>query len=895
MNSSESRDITYLADYQPPPFLIDAVELEFELGDNGCLTTSRLQLRKNPASKGTRDLTLDGNELELVQINLDGEPLAPLRYVVSDEALTVKDVAESFTLEIKTRIYPDENLSYEGLYRSNAMFCTQCEAEGFRRITYYLDRPDVLSVFTTKIIANPAICPVMLSNGNLVSSTEREDGRREVVWHDPHPKPSYLFALVAGDLVSHDDAFTTASGRQVALELYVEPHNIELCEHAMESLKRSMAWDEQEYGCEYDLDVYMIVAVDHFNMGAMENKGLNVFNSKYVLADPSTATDTDYVNIEAVIAHEYFHNWTGNRVTCRDWFQLSLKEGLTVFRDQCFSQDMGSAAVKRIGDTRIMRDAQFREDAGPMAHPVRPQSYIEINNFYTVTVYNKGAEVIRMMHRLLGREAFRKGMDVYFERYDGKAVTTDDFVDAMQSASGVDLTQFRRWYDQGGTPVLSVSEAYDPDRKTYELTISQSCRRLDNQAATEPFHIPVAYGLLAHDGTPIAAQRILRDDVVDVSDQAEVLELTEPTHTFRFEGVDARPTVSLLRDFSAPVRIEMDRSDETLAFLARFDPDPLSRWDATQDLAVRIIAAEAHNDAGERAQDESLESQIDAFAEVFEELLDGHARGDVDGAFVAEAMTLPSVGYLLENLADVDVERIHDGRERLRAKLAARLRMELEDTYQALATNQGYAFDSKQAAARALRNATLLYLTSIGEPDYDSLALEHYRHSDNMTDTLGALVALNDRDSDARHVAFTEFESAWHDNGLVMDKWFGLQACSSLPRTLERVRELQSHRSYDANNPNRIRALIGSFCHRNLSQFHAPDGSGYEFFAEALLDIDSRNPQLAARLATAISSWRRLDQHRQSLIESKLESLIGSSGLSRDCFEILSRTLGSEN
>ncbi len=868
---------TRLADYQPPPFLVDAVDLDFELGEQTTRVRARLALRRNTDGPGG-DLALDGRDIELVSLSLDGRALEASEYRLEPDRLVVPGVPERCVLETVSLVHPAENTSLEGLYLSSGTFCTQCEAEGFRKITWFTDRPDVMSRYSTRIVADAERFPVLLSNGDAVDSGTLGDGRRWVLWRDPFPKPSYLFALVAGDLACVEDRYTTASGREVALRIYVEHHNRDRCEHAMRALAKAMRWDEEVYGLEYDLDTYMIVAVDDFNMGAMENKGLNVFNSKYVLARPETATDADHAAIEGIIAHEYFHNWTGNRVTCRDWFQLSLKEGLTVFRDQEFSADVTARDLKRIQDVRVLRTHQFAEDSGPMAHPVRPDSYIEISNFYTVTVYNKGAEVVRMIHALLGAEAFRRGMDLYFERHDGQAVTTEDFVRAMEDASGVDLAQFRTWYTQAGTPVVEARPSYDRERGVLELELRQSCPPTPGQAHKEPLHIPLRVGLIGPDGDELplrlAGDGALADDVI---------ELRRPVERLRFEGLEAAPHLSLGRGLSAPVKLRIERDDDELAFLMAHDRDPFNRWDAGQELATRLI----YRFIEDGARSESVIPPPAYVAAIARTL------GDValDRGLAAESLALPSESYLADGMERIDVEAIHRVRRSLRRRLAETLEDELRATYAALASNAPYAFDPESAGRRALRNTCLGYLMEIEAADVRAEALAQLRGADNMTDELGALGALANSDGPERAEALESFEARWRDDVLVMDKWFTIQATSRLPGTLENVRRLMGHTHYESRNPNRVRALVGAFCHANPLRFHEADGTGYRFLAEQVALLDRANPQLAARLLGAFSRWRRFDAGRGALMRAELEALATGPRVSKDVFEIASKTL----
>ncbi len=879
----------YRKDYTPPPYLVDSVDLRVELHPTATRVFSRLQCRRNPEA-GPAPLALNGEHLELAGVSLDGTALDPSARRYDGRILTIDSVPDDpFTLSVETVINPRDNTALEGLYLSSGNYITQCEAEGFRRITCFPDRPDVMSVYTTTIVGDRTTCPVLLSNGNPVDSGILEDGRHWVTWYDPYAKPCYLFALVAGDLVRISDTFRTMSGREVALHIYVEERNREKCDHAMESLKKAMRWDEEKFGREYDLDIYMIVAVDDFNMGAMENKGLNVFNSKYVLARPETATDADFEGIEGVIAHEYFHNWTGNRITCRDWFQLSLKEGLTVFRDQEFSADMGSRAVKRIHDVNVIRTFQFREDAGPMAHPVRPDSYVEINNFYTLTVYNKGAEVIRMIHVLLGEDGFRRGMDLYFERHDGQAVTCDDFVRAMEDANGVDLAVFRRWYDQAGTPELSVEQEYDPEQGEMRLVLGQSCPPTPGQPEKEPFCIPVAVGLLDPDGEEmefaLAGEEAAGPGPVS---RPGLLVLAEKERTFRLTGVARRPVLSLLRNFSAPVRVRRRMDDEELAFLMAHDRDPFNRWDAGQQLAMTYLLDRigAWRQSGRITVPQLF---VDAWARVLDDR-------DEDPAFLALALTLPAENWISQQMEVVDPEAIFTVRQGFRHELGRLLRHALLARYHGLVSDAPYRYCAEEAGRRSLRNCCLASLLAVGRErraDTDMLALgrKQYLESDNMTDSFAALSAVVHADRDLGDELLADFYGRWQDDPLVVDKWLMLQATCSLPGTLDRVRGLLHHPAFNMKNPNKVRSLIGAFCSGNQWQFHAADGSGYRFLADQVLALDPINPQIAARLLTPMTLWKRYDTGRQELMRAQLERIAARPGLSADVGEIVGRSL----
>ncbi|MEH6628657.1 MAG: aminopeptidase N [Motiliproteus sp.] len=875
--SKNNPQAIHLKDYRVPAFLIDNTELHFELGDKATLVKSKLSIRRNPACTQTDPaLELDGDkEILLRRLVLDGKPLQQDDYQLEDDKLTIAAPPAQFQLECVTLIKPQNNTSLEGLYKSNGMFCTQCEAEGFRKITYYLDRPDVMAVFRTTIVADKTQYPVLLSNGNPVEQGELDDGRHWVTWVDPFPKPAYLFALVGGDLERVEDQFTTCSGRVIPLRLFVEKANLHKCDHALAALKRSMQWDEEVYGREYDLDIFMIVAVDHFNMGAMENKGLNIFNSSCVLANPQTTTDDAFERIEGIVAHEYFHNWSGNRVTCRDWFQLSLKEGFTVFRDSEYTADMGSRTVKRIEDVNLLRTAQFAEDAGPMAHPVRPDSYIEISNFYTLTVYEKGAEIVRMIHRLLGAELFRKGSDLYFQRHDGQAVTTDDFVDAMESVSGMDLTQFKRWYSQAGTPKLQVSDEYDEAAGCYRLTFTQVCPGTPGQPQKQPFHIPVALGLLNAEGSDIP----LQDGAT-----TQLLQLTQETETFEFKNITERPIPSLLRGFSAPVKLFYDYSRENLVFLMSHDSDGFNRWEAGQQLAVSVMSELIKDfQAGKELQLDSL--LIDAYGRVL-------ADRALDPAMVAKMLMLPSEGYLSELAEVIDPDAIHHVREFVKKTLALKLQGLFMDCYRRNRSQEAYQLDAEGVARRSLQNQSLGYLMSLDNPMILVLAQEQYDNSDNMTDTLAALRVLVYSDFEqAREDALADFYQQWQQDTLVVNQWLGVQATAPREDTLDQIKQLMAHDCFDIKNPNRVRALIGTFCHQNAVQFHRADGRGYRFLADQIIQLDKMNPQIASRLLTPLTRWKRYDQKRQQLMSDQLRRILSTENLSKDSFEVVSKSL----
>ena len=869
-----------LIDYTPPAFLVDQVELQIDLDPTATVVRSSLQLRANPAMAPTSVLRLDGRGLELVGIALDGQSLAADAYLLDDEGLTIPSVPASFRLETTVRVNPAANTALEGLYYAGGIFCTQCEAQGFRKITYYPDRPDVMARFTVTVAADRSLCPVLLANGNLAAAGTLAGERHFATFVDPFPKPAYLFAVVAGPLAASEDRFVTASGRTVKLQIFVEPANLGRCAHAMASLKNAMRWDEATYGLECDLDEYKIVAVDDFNMGAMENKGLNVFNSRYVLADPATATDADFQGVEAVIGHEYFHNWTGNRVTCRDWFQLSLKEGLTVFRDQEFSSDMGSRAVKRIMDVRLLRTAQFPEDAGPMAHPVRPDSYVEINNFYTATVYNKGAEVIRMYQALLGADGFKHGLRLYLERHDGQAVTTDDFLAAMVDANAVDLEGFGRWYSQAGTPQLDVSGAFDAVAGEYLLTVRQSCPPTPGQPVKEPFLVPLAVGLLGADGRDLPLQ--LAGEAAPAG-TTRVLRVAAAEQSFRFTGLAAPPVVSLLRGFSAPVRLDFPYGEDELAFLFAHDSDPFNRWEAGQRLATRVLLTMvARLQAGAEAQ------VPDSFVAAFRAALtDAHA----DPALLALALTLPGEVEVGEALAVADPAAVHAARQQLRRRLAERLAGEFTAVMGAMRDPGRYALDAAAIGRRSLKNLCLAYLSLSETEEIATLCAEQYAAADNMTDRLSAMTCLAHSDMPQRAAVLAAFYRQYQGDPLVIDKWFTVQATSCRVDTLQQVAELLQHPAFTIRNPNRVRALVGAFAHGNPVRFHDAGGGGYAFLADRVLELDPLNPQVAARLVGALSRWRRYDAGRQQLMRFQLERIQSQPRLSRDVGEIVARSL----
>jgi len=870
-------------DYRPPAFLVDTIDLAFDLVPDATEVTATLAFRRNPHAAEvdrTAPLVLDGEQQDDVRVELDGVALEAPRVTRDSDGLTLHQPPAQGTLTVRSRIAPSRNVALEGLYVSSGVFCTQCEPEGFRRITYFPDRPDVLARYTVTLRADRAAFPVLLSNGNLVAQGALPDGRHFATWHDPFPKPSYLFALVAGDLAALEDSFVTRSGRTVALRIYSTPANLPRCHHAMECIKRAFRWDEERFGREYDLDTFMIFCADDFNMGAMENKGLNIFNSRLVLADPMTATDDDFSAIESVVGHEYFHNWTGNRVTCRDWFQLSLKEGLTVFRDQEFSSDLNSRAVERISAVDYLRREQFPEDAGPMAHNVRPDEYLEINNFYTSTVYEKGAEVIRMQHTLLGPERFRRGMDLYFERHDGMAVTCDDFVQAMQDASAVDLGQFRRWYAQAGTPVLTVAGRYDAAAQTYTLDVAQHTPPTPGQPAKEPFHVPFALGLIDADGRDIPLR--LADEAAPLG-TTRVLDVRETRQSFTFAGIGGRPVPSLLRGFSAPAVVEYEYAEDDLAFLAAHDSDPVNRWDAAQrSFANAILAlARAHGAGQPLAVPPSLRG-------IVARLLQDHSS---DPALLALALVPPSMAYVAALQPVQDVDGVVAASMFIMHDLAASLRGEFERVYRERRVHGPYAPTPDQSGSRKLANTCLAYLGRIDDAPARALAVAHYDAADNMTDTMAALGALRDSVSAERDALYARFEARWRDEPLVLDKWFALEAQSLRPDALARVRQLLAHPRYNARNPNRVRSLVGAFTLRNFARFNAADGAGYNFAADQVLSLDATNPQLAATIAGAFNLWKRFPEPRRGLQQAALQRVAAMPGLSPDVTEVVTRTL----
>ena len=867
----------YLSEYAPPEFTITQTELVFHLDQNKTRVESRLsisRLSSETESSITQVLKLDGIQLKLLSVSIDDVALNPDQYQVSDTHLTLLNVSDHFVFSCEVEIDPAENTRLEGLYLSNGNFCTQCEAQGFRYITYYLDRPDVMSVFKTKIFGNQQELPHLLSNGNLIDSGESAemDDVHWVEWSDPYPKPSYLFALVAGDLARIDGEFTTASGRAVSLQFFTEHHNKDKCDHALISLQKAMKWDEETFGLEYDLDLYMVVAVDDFNMGAMENKGLNVFNTKYVLANPQTATDDDYLGIEGVIGHEYFHNWTGNRVTCRDWFQLSLKEGLTVFRDQEFSADMTSRAIQRITDVRILRNHQFPEDAGPMAHPIRPAFYQEINNFYTATVYNKGAEVVRMIHTLLGKDNFRKGMDLYFERFDGQAVTTDDFRQAMQDASGIDLSQFQRWYEQSSTPKINIRREFDPVQKTLTLLILQDAGYTRGEPNL-PFHLPMRLSLFSQQGEALS---------LDEQGNTELtIDLKKVEQRISFNNIDCLPVISAFREFSAPISLTTDQDDLELAQLMSCDNDAFNRWEAGQQLASRVML-------------DMLAVEVDEWPYLMGDLVSGFSTllndSNLDLALKAEMFLLPSEKYLGELLDKVDVHKLMQLREAIRLEIATEHETLLLKHYQLSLTSNEYSITPEAMAQRRFKNICLAYLLTLEKDVYFDLCRQQYESADNMTDQMACLQPIVNYQHPVRNQIVSDFYEQWQDTALVVDKWFSAQGLSYQTDSLATIVKLFEHPAYSLSNPNRARSLLGALI-GNPSAFHQADGAGYKFAVNKIVELDQINPQVSARMANAFLHWRKLLPAQAALMKSEIQRMAAMPKLSKDLDELVTTSL----
>ncbi|XP_030530334.1 puromycin-sensitive aminopeptidase isoform X1 [Rhodamnia argentea] len=880
----------FLKDYKLPDYYFDTVDLKFSLGEEKTYVSSKISVI--PRVEGSSaPLVLNGQDLNLVSVKVNEKELKDGDYLLDSRHLTLPSPPSGvFTLEIVTEIYPQKNTSLEGLYKSSGNFCTQCEAEGFRKITYYQDRPDIMARYTCRIEADKALYPVLLSNGNLIEQGDLEDGRHYALWEDPFKKPCYLFALVAGKLESRDDSFITRAGRKVSLRIWTPSQDLPKTGHAMHSLKAAMKWDEDVFGLEYDLDLFNIVAVPDFNMGAMENKSLNIFNSKLVLASPETATDADYAAILGVIGHEYFHNWTGNRVTCRDWFQLSLKEGLTVFRDQEFSSDMGSRTVKRISDVSKLRIYQYPQDAGPMAHPVRPHSYIKMDNFYTVTVYEKGAEVVRMYKTLLGSQGFRKGMDLYFQRHDGQAVTCEDFFAAMRDANDAEFSNFLLWYSQAGTPTVKVTSSYNAEAHTFSLKFCQEVPPTPGQPVKEPMFIPVSVGLLDSTGKDMPLSSVHHDGTLQSIAKdgqpvySTVLRVTKKEEEFVFADVHERPIPSLLRGFSAPIRLESDLAESDLFFLLAHDSDEFNRWEAGQVLARKLML-----------------TLVADFQQKKPLVLDPkfvHGLGSIlrdpslDKEFIAKAITLPGEGEIMDMMDVADPDAAHAVRVFIRKQIAQELKGDLISTVENNRSSDGYVFNHDNMARRALKNIALAYLAALDDPECTALAMHEYQTATNMTEQFAALAAIAQNPTKTREEVLADFYSKWQHDFLVVNKWFALQAMSNIPGNVENVRNLLNHPAFDLRNPNKVYSLIGGFCGSPVN-FHAKDGSGYKFLGEVVVQLDKINPQVASRMVSAFSRWRRYDGTRQNLAKAQLEMIMSTNGLSENVFEIASKSLGA--
>ncbi len=881
MKEAQAKTI-YLDDYKPTPWQAKTLHLTFELGEEFTVVTSRIHFQRD-ATDIDESLVLHGEELTLVSIAIDDQLLTADNYEQTDKNLCLTKLPIDFKLKTVVHIEPQNNTSLDGLYKSSGNFCSQCEAQCFRKITYYFDRPDVMSIYTTHIIADKQKYPVLLSNGNLIEQGDLEEGKHYAIWNDPHKKPSYLFALVAGTLEYVEDHYRTLSGRDVTLRIYTEAHNIDYCDHAMTSLKRAMVWDEQNFGLEYDLDIFMIVAVDDFNMGAMENKGLNVFNSRLVFASPEIATDRQFISIEAVIGHEYFHNWTGNRVTCRDWFQLILKEGLTVYRDSEFTADLHSRPVKRIEDARMLRNYQFAEDASPMAHPIRPASYMEINNFYTVTIYEKGAEVVRLYRTLLGVDGFRKGIDLYFKRHDGQAVTTEDFLAAMADANHTDLSQMQRWYDQAGTPVVNVSMDFDAAKQQCTLHFEQSAPEITGHTKSKPFLIPIKMGLLNKEGTAITLQR-KHEQQAEGTDYT--FQLTEQKQSLTFINIDEveAPLPSLLRNFSAPVKLHYNYSEDDYSFLMSHDNDPFNRWQAGQTLAMETLLGLVT--ALEKAEPMGL---THGFIQAFQNILNDTK---LDHALIAEALSLPSCSNVVDQLGEnADPDTIYSAVTFMRETLAKALRLDFEHHYAQLDYKGAYEIDSTSMGRRALRNVCLSYLAEIKKDEgIHELCYQHFSQATNMTDTMAGLAILCGIDCEQRKKALAVFESKWFKNTQVMDNWFSIQAAHSKEKALDIVGGLMQHKLFSLNNPNKVRSVIGSFS-GNFTHFHAKDGSGYAFMGDQVLALDAMNPQIASRMVRSLMKWRQYEPVRAALMKRQLKRISMQENLSLDVGEIVNKSL----
>ncbi len=874
----------YLRDYTPPAFLISHTYLNFVLGEELTTVTSSLNVYRNPLSNDeTTTLVLNGEELVLKYIELDGVRLFGQQILQSEEALHITNVPDSFELNIQVEITPQKNTSLEGLYKSSGNFCTQCEAQGFRKITYYLDRPDVMSHYTVRLQADKSAYPVLLSNGNSVEHGDCGDNQHFAMWNDPFPKPSYLFALVAGNLVHLKGTHQTKSGKEIELRIYSERHNADKCEHALRSLQKAMQWDENRFGLECDLDIYMVVAVDDFNMGAMENKGLNIFNSSCVLARSDTATDADFMHIEAVVAHEYFHNWTGNRVTCRDWFQLSLKEGLTVFRDQEFTSDVTSRAVKRIDDVRFLRSYQFAEDASPMAHPVRPESFIEINNFYTLTVYEKGAEIVRMYQTMFGVDGFRKGMDIYFKRHDGQAVTTDEFAAAMSDANDTDLSQFKRWYEQAGTPEVDVEGEWDAQTNTYQLKFTQHYPINQNKEAKPPVLIPIKTSLLSSSGKLLPLD--IKKDAVTNNEKTVILHLEKDKQSFQFDNINEKPIPDLLQEFSAPVKLNFNYSDEQLAFLLKHSNDEFNRWDAGNRLALKVLL--------EGVSTNFLDKNSDSVLTLCQALKYALQANQVNRSLLAELLILPNEKDVQEHLKLLDMHAVINVCEDLKKIVAQYLEEELFNTYKSCYLQTDYHYNAQDMARRKLQNVCLQLLATLQKEKCNKLAVAQFTQATNMTEQVGAIHALLHQECDEREQVLSIFEKQWRNDNLVMDKWLSLHAVSKIPAALNNVKHLLGHRVFSIKNPNKVRALIGAFAGQNSYAFHHPSGEGYAFVAQQVVNLDAINPQVASRLTRSLMPWKKFAEPYRQKMYAQLEFIAKQKNLSKDVFEIVSKSLST--
>ena len=870
----ENNPVIYRKDYKPPNFLVKSVSLGFLIEPDFTNVKSKILFFRHPDSNNNQ-LELNGVDLELIGLAINGRMLETSEYAIDEETLKIFEVPEEFELQVENKIYPSQNTALEGLYQSGNFFLTQCEAEGFRKITYYPDRPDVMAPFDVTLVANKEQYPVLLANGNLVSSGELSNGKHYARWSDPHPKSSYLFAIVAGELSYIEENYLTNEGNNVVLRIYVEEENLNSCQYAMDSLIRSMKWDEQRFGLAYDLTQYNIVATNDFNMGAMENKGLNIFNSKYVLARPETATDNDFIGVEAVIGHEYFHNWTGNRVTCQDWFQLSLKEGLTVFRDQEFTADMQSRAVKRIEDVRTLKAFQYTEDAGPMSHPIRPDSFIEINNFYTLTVYEKGAEIVRMYHTLLGENGFRKGMDLYFKRHDGQAVTCDDFRKAMSDANAINLVQFGLWYSQNGTPIVKVKEKYNAEKQKYTLSLSQKAPANVEKKHYQAMHIPMAVALFDASGEQMILNKEGKDELV--------VELQKKKQKIVFKNISTKPVASLFRGFSAPVIVKHKREINELAQLMVFDTDSYNRWDAAQNMS-RIVIMNAYD-----AMCDGKDAHCpEYFTKAISQVLTDNAT---DPALLAESLSLPDLKTLMVSMQDIRVDVLYQAREFIKKSLANSLEVEFLSIYNQNFVEGSYQVESKDVAKRSLKNICLSYLMCSNNPDIHRLCKGQYEQANNMTDAYIALMLYVHHKAKGHNELLMAFYDKWQDNALVLDKWFILQATSPAFGTLDAVKNLLEHEAFSLENPNKVRSLIGAFCSSNILHFHQDSGEGYQFLADQVIALNKLNPQVASRMVSIFNTWKKFNKSRRELMSQQLKRIRDSEDLSPDVFEIVDKAL----